>query len=697
LRASRVAIFSERFHYFCSPACRERFAPHLAGQQHLLRSPGVAPQSELPVSPIAADAVESSPEEPPPRPELAAAVAPRASPLVPSWLHAAALLGVMAALLTSSAASALPTWVPPALAAAACAAWLAGTRRRARAGSPVAALGFAAPLAATATAVALLVSAPQESGLAASVAGIICAVGAGSGLLLERARRRLEPRRAHIERALSLVMPGAAPDGNTRGALSDPKPGEELLLKVGDRCPVDAVVVAGRARIEPWLDSEWRVQRQDGDSILAGARVIEGALRAVVRWAGADRAWARLSVDPARRADRHLAPCRLTQRISSTGGAALGLCAAALALTSGRHPLLAVTYAAAGSAALANVGLSELMGLSVCRGLYRMLTRGISFRTPAALDRAGRTLSVVFCAEGSLLKGEFGVASIEPSGSTSTHELLSLLAGAYASVSSPIGSALQRSAQAHEIRPDATRSPSYLPGLGVTAVTSTGQSLVVGARALLLERRISVASAEARITELEALGRQVLLVALDGRWVGLIALQDSLQPGARAAVQRLLDARVEPVLLSGDARETTRALARHMGIEHVRPEVLPDDRAQEIRRLSQAGIHVAVVGRSSTDDGALGAAQLSINIDASGGPLERWDIDIASGDVRDAAAAVALARELAGTTRVALITAVVPVAAALLLVLLGAPAWVLPLAGLGGSALAFRPSKNSAA
>jgi Cu+-exporting ATPase len=699
LRASRVAIFAERFHYFCSPACRERFAPHSAGQQYLLRTPASAPNpelSEVSATPVEVDDPIPVVQDPALPPEATSDEPARASPLVPSWLHAAVLLGVLAALFTSPAASALPTWLAPSLAAGACAAWLAGGRRRARAaGSPDAALGLAAPLAATASALALLAVAPRHCALASSVAGIICAVSAGSLMLLERARLRLEPGRAHVARALSLPWPTTLSEGSAPAA--DLKPGEELVLKTGDRCPVDAVIVAGRARVEPWLGSEWRVLRQDGDSILAGAQVVEGALRAVVRWAGNDRAWARLSLDPARRADRHLSACRLAQRISGTGGPVLGLCAAALALTTGRHPLLAVSYAAAASAALANVALFELLGLSVRRAVYRMSARGISFRSPAALDRAGRTLTVVFCAEGSLLKGDFGVASIEPSGSTSTDELLRWLAGAYASVASPIGSALQRSAQAHKIRPDATRSPSYLPGLGVTAVTSTGQSLVVGARALLLERRISVASAETRIAELEALGRQVLLVALDGRWVGLIALQDSLQPGARAAVQRLLDARVESVLLSGDARETSRALARHMGIEHVRPEVLPDDRAQEVRRLSQAGVHVAVVGRSSTDDGALGAAQLSINIDASGGPLERWDIDIASGDVRDAAAAVALARELASTTRVALVTALVPVAVALLFVLLGAPAWILPLAGFAGSALAFRPSKSSGA
>jgi cation transport ATPase len=682
LRAARVAIFADRFHYFCTPACRERFTPG-AARPPLWTAP--VPERSSDFSGLELDGSSTLP------PGQESMPVPHSGALGPSWSHAAGLLGVSAALLALPWLASLPHWLGPLLAAAACAALSVSVLGRKGVPNPGAgSTRLAAPVSASAAAVSLLLIAPQHSPLAASVAGIICAVSAASLALLERARHSLGTRRALIQRALTLEAPEGTPEASARQGARELKPGEEVVLKAGDRSPADAVVVAGRALVEPWLDSSWRVVRQDGDAILAGAQVLEGALRTVVRWVGNDRAWARLTVDPARRADRHLAICKLAERLERTGAALFGLAGAALAIGLLRQPALAMTYAAAAGAALSNVGLSELLGLFVAGDVHRLLLRGICFRTPAALDRAGRTSIVVFCSQGSLLKGELNVASIEPSGATSTDELLCLIAGAYASVASPIGIALSRSAQAHQLRPDATRSPNYLPGLGVTAVTSTGQALVAGTRALLLERRISVASAESRIAELEALGRDVLLVALDGRWVGLVALQDTLQPGARAAVQRLLDSRIEPVLLSGDARETSRALARHMGIEHVRPEVLPEDRAQEVRRLSQAGTQVAVVGRASSDEGALGAAQLSINVDVGGGPLERWDIDIASGDVRDAALAVALARQLHASLRVASLTALIPVALAFLLVTAGLPAWVLPLAGLLGTATALR-------
>ncbi len=685
LRAPRVAVFNERFHYFCSPECRVRFVP---GTRRSLPPPPVS----APLGPASAYAPPFAEQRQSLSPGDVAVSGPQERRLGlfeterAPWFSAAVMLGIAAAGMASPLLRAphLPRWLPAFTAGAACATFLVGRGGRVRRGAHWA---HAAPVVATLAAVLGWLVAPGEAAASARVAGVVCAVAAGSELWMARLTRSFEAFTEWITRAL-----GADPsseDPRSAPASSALKPGEELVLRAGDRVNVDVVITAGRAQVEPWPGSRLRVLRGEGDGLLAGASVVDGALRAVVRWVGHDRAWARLSADPARRADRHMAVARMAERLSTTGAAALGVLAGVISLSFEARPLLALGHASAVSAALANVGLGELIALYVAQGVYRLQLRGICFRSAAALDRAGRTTSVVFCDRGTLLSGELSVASIEPSGDIDDGELLGLLAGAYAGVASPIATALQRSLAAHKLRPDATRSPNHMPGLGVTAVASNGQALVAGTRALLLERRISVASAETRIGELEALGRSVLLVALDGRSVGLVALQDGLRPGARAATQTLIDAGVEPVLLSGEARETCRALARHIGMEHVRPEVLPQDRAAEVRRLSNGAGVLAVVG-SSIDDAALAVAPLSINIDARGGPLERCDIDIASGDVRDAAGAVQLARALHTRTRTASLIAVVPTAFGLLSLFAGVPAWVVPLLGLCGVLAASR-------
>jgi Cu+-exporting ATPase len=159
----------------------------------------------------------------------------------------------------------------------------------------------------------------------------------------------------------------------------------------------------------------------------------------------------------------------------------------------------------------------------------------------------------------------------------------------------------------------------------------------------MLRERISVAAAEAKVLDLEAMGRTVLLVALGGRLIGVVGLQDGLRPGARAAVQHVLDVGVEPVLLSGDSRETCEALGRVLDIEHIRPEVLPADRGDEVRRLADGGAMVAVIGVSPTDAGALSAADVSLALASAGSTTSEWHAQLVSDDVRDAAYAIRLA------------------------------------------------------
>jgi P-type E1-E2 ATPase len=113
-----------------------------------------------------------------------------------------------------------------------------------------------------------------------------------------------------------------------------------------------------------------------------------------------------------------------------------------------------------------------------------------------------------------------------------------------------------------------------------------------------------------------------------------------MRPGARAAVQHLLDVNIEPVLLSGDTRDTCEALGQALDIDHVRPEVLPSDRGDEIRRLIDGGAVVAVIGRSPVDDNALMAADLAVALTSTGASSAEFHVQLSSDDVRDAAFAL---------------------------------------------------------
>jgi len=246
------------------------------------------------------------------------------------------------------------------------------------------------------------------------------------------------------------------------------------------------------------------------------------------------------------------------------------------------------------------------------------------------------------------------------------------------------------------VRPDHVRNVAAHPGLGLTGVASSGERLVVGGRGIMLEEKIGVAVIDTRVSELEAEGRSVLLVALGDRLIGIIALQDGLRPGARAAVQRLLDARIEPVLLAGEARDTCETIGRALDIEHVRPEVLPADRSAQVRALADGGGLVAVIGHPAGDDGALGAADVAVAMGPSGSTPGEWSVVVASDDVRDAALGLAIPHAARDRARVAIALVAIPGTVALLAIGFGvAPLAVAPIAGLLGAAAVAAHARES--
>jgi Cu+-exporting ATPase len=183
---------------------------------------------------------------------------------------------------------------------------------------------------------------------------------------------------------------------------------------------------------------------------------------------------------------------------------------------------------------------------------------------------------------------------------------------------------------------------------------------VIGNRQLLLDEGVSVAVADEEAGHAESLGHTAVFIAVGGRAQAVLSLRDELRPGARAAVQRIFDQGMEVVLLSGDHRATVEAIARNLDIAHVKAELLPEDRGAEVRRLRDTGGAVVTVGRPEQDDGALAAADVPVVLGAAGGPAGDRGVALASDDVRDAAAALWIARAARSeATRGAMFTATV--------------------------------------
>jgi Cu+-exporting ATPase len=717
LRAGRVAIFDLRFHFFCNAACRAAFLGEAAPPAAEPAARPVQPLLDAPILPAVGPDPDPELPEPPPRADDASLVEPIAQTILteePSRVDAseardigalllimAVVAGSLAVALTLAGSSRLVIVARIVLGAVG-AGMLLG-----RANTVVRDAGDPHPGPVLASAGGVLVTAVfavigHDRALAAEAAtlgGIVVTAAAVSAWLTDSAGRHVAAERAWIETSLSIPGRRANEDRDaSKLKFFDLRPGETIVVEPGEVVPVDVTLLAGDVEVLPWLGATTAVRRREGDAVVAGARVVSGKLRGLCTWAGHDRAFARVLLDPRRRADALAQVSHASRLLSERWAVVAAVIGAVSAVLGRRSPVEVAMIAFAVHAALCSPIIASIAATHVGWGILLGLRRGIVYKSADAWDRAGRVGVAMFCARGTLLLGEPELAELEsPSGKLEPGEVLSLAAGAERNEEHPIAAALVRAARARGARPDGVRNANYHAGLGITAVSSSGEELCVGNRTLMLEQRISIAAAEERIAELESLGRTVILVALGSRLVGLCALQDGLRPGARAAVQHLLDAQIEPVLLAGDARETCEAIGRSLDIDHIRPEVLPSDRGAEVRRLIEAGMSVAVLGHAGVDDGALGAADVAVALRAAGSAPGEFAVCLASDDVRDAALALALAHRTRTEARVGLGLAVVPALIGAGAIAFGIlpPAYA-PIASLFGGVMAVVHARRSA-
>lgn len=547
------------------------------------------------------------------------------------------------------------------LAILACAAWIGRVclgRRDAALAHPL--LGALPPLLALAAAMWAERIGSDDAEALASFAGLAAAAAL---LIAHRVERTLLPfvrARARIAEALDVPVK-VVRGGETLEVPADQvKPGEQVVVEAGDVVGVDAIVAAGEATVVPWIDAPAEAPKKEGDAIVAGAKVVTGSLRLITTWAADERAWARFALAPSQRIDVAAPAARVTRLLLERAApvAALFVGIASVATFARGPEVLAVVAATA--IALGAWGVGAVVALHHAQGQADALSHGIVYKDARAFHDVGASAIAVLCARGTVLMGEPEIVALEPLGALDENRVLSLAAGAETASNHPLASAILRAARARGVRAESVRNASEHAGLGVTALSANGERMVVGSRALLLDERVSVALADARVSQLESEGRSVLLVAFGDKLVGLVALQDGLRAGARAAVQRLHDARIEPVLLSGEARDTCETIGRALDVEHIRPEVLPADRGAEVRALREGGHAVAVLGHPHTDDVALGAADVSVALSAAGATPGEWTVALASDDVRHAALALGLSKVARERTRAALVIGFVP-------------------------------------
>jgi len=410
-------------------------------------------------------------------------------------------------------------------------------------------------------------------------------------------------------------------------------PGHTIVVKPGERVPVDATVLEGGGHADESLltGESATVPKHDGDTIWAGTLVVDGSLTARVDHAvDASRLSAIRTLVETTLSTRAPAE-RLADRVSlhlTLGVIFLALATGVGWTLAGASPSRALITAVAVLVVACPCALGLATPLAISVALGGAARAGVLVRNGAVLETAGLTTVVALDKTGTVTLGRLEVAG---SGGGPVDELLRVAASAEQYSEHPLAAALVSAAPSRE----AARDFEPRSGLGVSAtLESDGSHVVVGRPELMPGQPSAELAVEAAGHARR--GETIVWVGRDDRLLGFVALRDEIDPSARTAVRMLSDAGLGPVLLSGDSEETTRAVAADLGIERFRSRMTPEEKAAHLQRLRDAGEKVAMVGDGVNDAPSLALADLSVTVaggaDVAGHTsdvvLERADLEL---------------------------------------------------------------------
>lgn len=451
--------------------------------------------------------------------------------------------------------------------------------------------------------------------------------------------------------------------------VGDVEVGETIIVRPGEKIPVDGIVCAGRSAVDESLitGESMPVNKGPGDEVIGASINREGLLRFEATQVGKNTVLAQI-VRLVQQAQGSKAPI---QKLTDEIGRYFVPIIIAIALST----LLGWIYVAGigWSGAMINaiavlviacpcaIGLATPTAIIV--GTSKGAERGILFKSSEILERTGRINVVVFDKTGTLTEGRPIVTDIIPLREHSSEEILAIAASAERGSEHPLGRAIVSAGMEKGLNLTDPELFSACGGFGIKSVVA-GKGVVVGNRRMMGNEGISTAEAEEEVQRLQLAGKTVMFVALtDGeisspaRLCGLIAVADTVKAGAREAIADLRQLGLDILMITGDNQCCADAVARQVGIDKVIAEVLPGEKAAEIKRLQEtttlgnfAHPLVAMVGDGINDAPALAQADVGIAI-GTGTDIANAaaGITLISGELAGVGRAIALSRVTAQT------------------------------------------------
>jgi P-type Cu+ transporter len=437
----------------------------------------------------------------------------------------------------------------------------------------------------------------------------------------------------------------------TEVAVDEVAVGDELVIRPGEKIPVDALVLSGVSAVDESMvtGEPMPATKRAGDPVIGATINTTGSLRVRAEKVGADTMLAQI-ITMVRQAQASKAPIqRLADAVSGyfvPGVIAIAIVTFAVWFTAGPAP--AFTLALVSAIAVLIIACPCALGLatplSVQVGTGKGARAGILIRSAEALETAHKLDTVVLDKTGTITAGKPALTDIRPAGRWRDDELLSLVAAAESDSEHPLAAAILTGARERGVRVPAASSFKSVTGQGVRA-TVAGRPVLVGSARLLAGAGVDVAVLEGPASELSGQGKTPVLAAVGGEPAGVLAIADTVKEDSAAAIAALHRMGIRVVMMTGDDARTAAAVARQVGIRRVLAEVLPEHKAGEVRRLQAGGAVTGMVGDGINDAPALAAADVGLATGTGTDvAIEAADITLISGSLAGVVTAIGLSR-----------------------------------------------------
>lgn len=454
-------------------------------------------------------------------------------------------------------------------------------------------------------------------------------------------------------------------------------PGDVLIVKPGEKIPVDGVVIGGVSSVdESMLTGESiPVEKKEGDTVIGATVNKHGVLRVQAAKVGSETALAQI-IRVVEEAQGSKAPIQRVADVISGIFVPIVVGIAVVTFLVWFFFVAPGSFAEALEKAIAVLVIACpcALGLatptSIMAGSGRAAEYGILFKGGEHLEAAQGLQAIVLDKTGTITRGQPELREVVPAEGWDEAALLRLVGAAERGSEHPLADALVAGARARALElPEATAFEA-VPGHGITAVVED-RRVLAGTRRLMAREGVDVAAAEAGMAALEAAGQTVLLVAVDGVYAGMVAVSDTVKETSKAAVARLKEMGLHVVMITGDNVRTAQAIAAEVGIDEVLAEVLPEGKAAEVKKLQARGLKTAMVGDGINDAPALAVADVGIAIGTGTDvAMEAADVTLMRGDLEGVPDAIAMSKRTMGNIKQNLFWALaynsigIPVAAA---------------------------------